>query len=89
MAKSPTLREERLEVEQSLQFSAQVVQRFYDTLFKIGLFETQFGLGVEQLFGRGAVPPIWTSGILEEFGTHLKAEPVGASFQSLCHCRCG
>ena len=74
------IEEERLEVEQSLQFSAQVVQRFYDTLFKIGLFENSFGLGVEQLFGRDeqyrTYLDVWDIG--GEFGTHLKA---GASWR--------
>ena len=36
--------EKSTEAEQSLQFSAQVVQRFYDTLFKIGL-ENSLGWG--------------------------------------------
>ena len=74
------IEEERLAVEQSLQFSAQVVQRFYDTLFKIGLFENSFGLGMEQLFGRDeqyrAYLDVWDIG--GEFGTHLKA---GASWR--------
>jgi phospholipid/cholesterol/gamma-HCH transport system substrate-binding protein len=69
------IEEETLQVEQSLQFSAQVVQRFYDTLFKIGLFESKFGVGVEQIFGANEQYKVyfdmWDIG--GEFGTHLKA----------------
>lgn len=63
------------EVTEQLQLSAQIVQRFYDTNVKLGLFENDFGVGVEQIFGRNEQYKIaldaWDIG--GEFGTHLKA----------------
>ena len=31
--------------------SLQIAKRFYDTQFKIGIFENAFGVGAEQFFG--------------------------------------
>ncbi len=70
-----TIEDFETEVTEELQISAQIVQRYYDTQFKIGLFENEFGLGVEQLFGKNEQFKLaldgWDFG--GDFGTHLKA----------------
>jgi phospholipid/cholesterol/gamma-HCH transport system substrate-binding protein len=44
-------KEEHITTEQ-LQLSLQIGQRYFDTVFKGGLMENEFGVGVEQYFGR-------------------------------------
>jgi phospholipid/cholesterol/gamma-HCH transport system substrate-binding protein len=44
--------ETKKETTEEFVFSAQIVQRFYDTELRIGLIESTFGVGVDQYFGR-------------------------------------
>ncbi|MBI4082702.1 MAG: MCE family protein [Candidatus Lambdaproteobacteria bacterium] len=46
-----TSTKKEVETTEALQLSLIVAQRYYDTVFKGGLMENKFGLGVEQYFG--------------------------------------
>lgn len=77
-SKEDKVTEQQIEVKDEMQLSAAVNQRYYDTVFRLGLFENKFGVGVQQIIGRNEQFSLnfegWDFG--GDLGTHLKTYGV-------------